>query len=165
MREVKLAKVILSLLHTVTKTDELQCSESERMCACACVCVVYLCLEGQPCQPVWQQGTESKPALVELLCCLSNVISTTPLWRSRQNNEEGVTQSNTHWYILQSSQSYNSSPCRGQINTPFMHTESAQCYWRWDESRSKLQSEFIQLYTDSFSSKWHLLNANGQFDV
>lgn len=103
---------------------------------CGCVCVgVYLCLEGQPCQPIWQQGTESNPALVELLRCLGNVISTTPLWRSRQNNKGGVTQSNAHWYILQNSQTHHISPCRGQINTYFTPTNSAQCYWRWGESQ------------------------------
>lgn len=119
---------------TLTLTGELHHSEKERMRLCVCACV-YLCLEGQPCQPVWQQGTESKPALVELLRCLGNVISTTPLWRSRQNNKGGVTQSNAHWYILQSSQSHHISPCRGQINTYFTSTKSAQCYWRWGESQ------------------------------
>lgn len=43
------------------------------------VCV-YLGLVSQPCQLLCQQGTKSHPALVQLLRCLGNVISPTPLW-------------------------------------------------------------------------------------
>lgn len=50
---------------------------------CVCVCV-YLRLISQPRQPACQQGAESHPTLVQLLCCLGNVLCASPLWNPRQ---------------------------------------------------------------------------------
>lgn len=53
---------------------------------------VYLCLVSQPCQPVCQQNTKTRPALIQLVCCLSNVFSTAALWkwvvRGQKHKEE-----------------------------------------------------------------------------
>lgn len=71
-------KVILTLLHfnlmTSLKVTGLALSTSQCVKRC-----VYLCLVSQPRQPVRQQGTESDPALVQLLRRLGDVIGTTPL--------------------------------------------------------------------------------------
>lgn len=140
---------------------------------CVCVGGCVLCTPMSVCTFAWKASHASlsdnraqNPSQRWLSCSAAWAMSSARLPSGGADKTRRVShQSNTHWYIPQSPRSYNSSPCRGQINTPFMQTESAQCYWRWAESRSKLQSEFIQLYADVFSSKWHLLNANGQFDV
>lgn len=69
---------------------------------------------------------EQNPSQRWLSCSAAWAMSSARLPSGRADKTRGgVTQSKAHWYILQSSPMYDSSPCRGQINTHFMQTESA----------------------------------------